>query len=328
MLRVTTWSRRAGFAVAAALLATVPGTAISQDRYPDRTIKIVVPVPPGPILDVLPRIVGEKLAARWRQPVVIENRPGAAQNLGAEIVAKSDPDGYTLLAAPAGPLVISQHFYSKLRFDPTAFVPVTVMATVPYTLVVNPKIPASSLGELVALAKANPGRLTFATPGVGSPPHLAGEMLQTLAGIRMVHIPYQGMAPATTDLLAGHVDLMFDNLANTAPHIKSGKLKLLAVGEHERIPEFPEVAAVAESYPGFFISGWYAIVAPPKTPSAIADKLSTAIAESLKLPDVATRLQGYSAIPVASSPSDTAAFFNAESERWREVIQTNGIKAE
>ena len=225
--------------------------------------------------------------------------------------------------------MISQHFYSKLRFDPTAFVPVTIIATVPYTLVVNrQKVRASSLDELVAFAKANPGKLTFASPGVGSPPHLAGEMLQTMAGIKMVHVPYQGMAPATTDLLAGHVDLMFDNLANTAPHIKRGNLKVLAVGEHKRIPEFPAVPAVAESFPGFFVSGWYAVAAPPRTPGAIADKLATAIAESLKLPDVATRLQGYSATPVASSPSETAAFLKAESECWRQVIQANGIKAD
>jgi tripartite-type tricarboxylate transporter receptor subunit TctC len=312
--------------VAAALLATAPMSAAAQDNYPNRTIKIIVPVPPGAIADALPRIIADKLAARWGQPVIIENRPGAAQNLGAEAVAKADPDGYTLLATPLGPLVISQHFYPKLGFDPPAFVPVTVMAALPYTLVVHPKVQASTLQELIAFAKANPEKITHASPGVGSPPHLAGEMLKSAAGIRLVHVPYKGMAPATIDLLAGHVDLMFDNLANTLPHIRSGKLKVLAVGDHARIPELPDVPAVAETYRGFFVAGWYAIVAPPKTPPEIAAKLSAAIAETLKLPDVAKKLSDYSAKPGGSSPAETAAFFQQESERWRYVIVTNGIK--
>jgi tripartite-type tricarboxylate transporter receptor subunit TctC len=312
--------------VGAALLATAPVSAVAQDNYPNRTIKIVVPLPPGAVADVLPRIIADKLAARWGQPAIIENRPGAAQNLGAEAVAKADPDGYTLLATPFGPLVISQHFYPKLGFDPTAFVPVTVMAALPYTLVAHPKVPASNLQELIAFAKASPEKLTFATPGVGSPPHLGGEMLKGVAGIRMVHVPYKGMAPATTDLLAGHVDLMFDNLANTFPHIKSGKLKVFAVGDHARIPELPDVPAIAETYPGFYIAGWYAIVAPPKTPPEIAAKLSAAVAEILKLPDVAKKLRDYSAKPGGGSPAETAAFFKQESERWRHVIVTNGIK--
>jgi tripartite-type tricarboxylate transporter receptor subunit TctC len=312
--------------VGAALLVIEPMSAAAQDNYPNRTIKIVVPVPPGPFADVLPRIVADKLAARWGQPVIIENRSGAAQNLGAEAVAKADPDGYTLFAAPPGPLVISQHFFPKLGFDPSAFIPVTVMAALPYTLVVHPRVPASTLQELIALAKANPDKITHASPGVGSPLHLAGELLKSAAGISLVHVPYKGTGPATTDLLAGHVDLMFDNLANTLPHIKSGKLKVLAVSDHARIPELPNVPAIAETYRGFFVAGWYAIVAPPKTSPEIAAKLSVAIGETLKLPDVAKKLQDYSAKPVGSSPAETAAFFQQESERWRQVIVANGIK--
>jgi tripartite-type tricarboxylate transporter receptor subunit TctC len=276
----------------------------------------------------LPRLIADKLGARWGQPVIIENRPGAAQNLGAEVVAKAAPDGYTLLATPQGPLVVSQHFYPTLGFDPSAFVPVTVMAALPYTLVAHPAVQASTLQELVALARANPERMTFASPGTGSPPHLAGEMLKSVSGIRMIHIPYKGVAPAATDLLAGRVNLMFDNLANTLPHIKSGKLKVLAVAGEARIPELSDVPAIAETYPGFYAAGWYAIVAPPKTPVEIAAKLSGAIGETLKLPDVANRLREYSARPVGSSPAETAAFFRQESERWRQVILANGIKPE
>jgi len=312
---------------AVALTLTSPAV-IGQESYPNRPIRVVVPLPPGPIADTLPRLVADKLAARWGQPVIIENRPGAAQNLGAEVVARAAPDGYTLLATPQGPLVISQHFYPALGFDPTAFVPVTVMATLPYTLVAHPALRASTLQELVALAKAEPDKITYASPGTGSPTHLAGELLASVAGIRMTHVPYKGAAPAAIDLLAGRVNLMFDNLANTMPHIKSGKLKVLAVGSEARIPELSEAPTIAEKYPGFYAAGWYAIVAPPKTPAEIAAKLSAAIAEALKLPDVASRLREHAATPVGGSPAETAAFFRQESERWRQVILANGLKPE
>jgi tripartite-type tricarboxylate transporter receptor subunit TctC len=316
------------FLASALLLATSSITSVAEGDYPNHTIKIVVPLPPGPFADALPRIIADKLSARWGQPVIIENRSGFGSNLGAELVANAAPDGYTLLATPQGPLVLSQHLYPKLGFDPTAFVPVTVMATLPYTLVVTPKLQASTLQELVALAKADPDRITFASPGIGSAPHLTAEMLISAAGIRMVHVPYKGLAPAMTDLLAGHVDVMFDNLANTLPQITSGKLKALAVSNEKRIQELPAVPAIAETYSGFYSAGWYAVVAPPKTPPAIAAKLSSAIAETLKLPDVAKKLSDYSAKPVGNSPEEAAAFFKQESERWRRVIVSAGIRAD
>jgi len=180
----------------AACLAAMTTKLAAVEDFPNRTIKIVVPVPPGPLLDVVPRIIAEKLASKWSIAVIIENRPGAAQNLGAEVVAKSDPDGYTLLASPPGPLVVSQHLRSKLNFDPGAFVPVSLMVKLPTALVVNPKVPASNLQDFLAYARANPGKLTFGSPGAGSTPHLATEQLMKAAGIRFVHVPYQGMAPA------------------------------------------------------------------------------------------------------------------------------------
>ncbi len=222
--------------VTATLLAAAPVAATARSDYPNRTVKIVVPAPPGAILDILPRIIADRLSARWGQSVVIENRPGAAQNLGAEAVAKAEPDGYTLLVTPPGPLVISQYYYPKLGFDPTAFVPVTIMVTVPPLLVVNPKVPVSTFQELIAYAKANPNKMTYGSPGAGSTPQLAMEKLMSAAGIRLVHVPYQGLAPAQRDLLAGHIDVMIDNLGNALPYIKDAKLKLLAVTTEARSP--------------------------------------------------------------------------------------------
>lgn len=300
--------------------------AAGTDDYPNRPVKVVVPVPPGPILDVLPRIVAEKLSLKWGRPVIIENRAGAAQNLGAEVVAKADPDGYTLLATPPGPLVSSQHLFSKLGFDPSAFVPITVLVKVLPVLVVNPKVPASNIQEFIAYAKANPGKITLGSPGVGSTPHLAGLQLMKAADVRFVHVPYQGMAPAMNDLVAGHIEVMIDNLGNVWPHVKEGKLRLLAVTTASRLPQVPNVPAISEMLPGYAHTDWFAFAAPPKTPSEIATKLSLAIAETLKLPDVAKRLDDYVVVPVGSSPAETAAFIKRESERWRQVIEAAGIK--
>jgi tripartite-type tricarboxylate transporter receptor subunit TctC len=310
----------------AAALALAPAAALAQADFPNRAIKIIVPAPPGPMLDVLPRIIGDKLAARWGQPVIIENRPGFAQNLGAEAVSKADPDGYTLLFTPPGPLVISQHYYPKLGFDPAALAPVTVMVTVPAVIIVNPKVPASSMQELIAYAKANPNKVTYGSPGAGSTPQLAMENLQTAAGIRLVHVPYQGLAPAMRDLLAGHIELMIDNLGNVVPHLKDGGLKLLAVTTGARLPEVPNVPAVSELLPGYVHQDWFAFMAPPKTPPAITAKLAEAIAETMKMPDVAKRIEAFAVTPVGNSPADTAALIKRESERWRQVIAESGIK--
>jgi tripartite-type tricarboxylate transporter receptor subunit TctC len=207
----------------AVLVVATPSIAIAQADYPSRTIKIVVPLAAGGVADIVPRMLADKLSAKWAQPVIIENRPGAGHNVGAEAVAKAEPDGYTLLATPQGPLVTSQLLYPKLGFDPTAFVPISILTTGNIVLIVSSKVPASNLRELIAYAKANPGKLTFASPGAGTSPHLTGEMLNALAGISTTHVPYRGLGPAVTDLLAGHVDMMFDNLGNSLPHIRDGK---------------------------------------------------------------------------------------------------------
>jgi tripartite-type tricarboxylate transporter receptor subunit TctC len=311
---------------ATVLVVAAPVVAFAQAGYPNRTIRIVVPIPPGPVADVLPRLLAEKLSSRWGQPVIVENRPGGALNLGAEAVARATPDGYTLLATPPSPLAINQSFFPKLAFDPTAFVPVSIFASLPYVVVVGPKVPVSTLQEFIAYARANPNKINFASGGTGGGPHLTGEMLSLAASIRMVQVPYSGLGPAMTDLLAGHVDLMVDNLGNVLPRVREGKLKALGVGSETRIPELPDVPAIAELFPGFRAMAWFAIVAPPKTPPDIAAKISEAVAETLRLPDVAKRFRDLSVSPVGSSPAETAAFLKDETERWRKVIVAGGIK--
>lgn len=312
---------------AAAFLALAPTLALAQADYPNRLIKIIVPAPPGPLLDVLPRMVANKLATRWGQPVIVENRPGFAQNLGAEVVSRADPDGYTVLFTPPGPLVISQFLYPNLGFDPVALVPITLMVTLPAVIVVNPDVPASTLQEFIAYVKANPHKVTYGSPGSGSTPQLAMEKLQIAAGISLIHVPYQGSAPAESDLLAGHIEVMLDNLGNVVPHLKDGGLKVLAVTTEARLPDMPNVPAVAELIPGYVHQDWFAYMAPPKTPSAIIAKLAQAIAEILKDPDVAKRLDDFVVTPVGNSPAEAGLVIERDRERWRQVIAASAIKS-
>jgi len=312
----------------ATLVGSAPGVALGQDNYPNRLVKIVVPAPPGTVLDSLPRFVAEKLAARWKQPVIIENRPGAAQNIGAEAVAKAAPDGYTLLATPEGPLVISQYVFSNLGFDPAAFVPVSIFVTQPIVLVAHPQVPYSSLREMLAFAAANPGKASYGSPGAGSSLHLVAEMLQWSAGVQLLHVPYKGMAPAMADLLAGHIAMTVDVLGNALPHIRSGRLRALAVGTEKRVSELPDVPAIAETFPGFDFSSWFAVVAPPNTPPAIAATISQGIAETLRLPDVVQRFRELSVTPLGTSPAETAAFLQRERERWRRVATVTHVRVE
>jgi tripartite-type tricarboxylate transporter receptor subunit TctC len=312
---------------AISILPNVPA-ALAQAEYPTRTVKMVVPNPPGTSLDVIPRIVADRLAKVWNQPVIIENRPGAAQNIGAEAVAKAEPDGYTLLVSPPGPLAVSQWFFPKLAFNPAEFVPVTVMVTLPAILVVNPKLPVASVQELIAYAKDNPNKITYGSPGTGSTPQLAMEDLTRAGGVHFTHVPYQGMGPAERDLVAGNIDAMIDIVGNALPFIRDGKMKAIAITTDKRVPELPGVATVAEQFPGFIHAEWFAIVAPPQTPEAIAAKISRSIADTLRTPEVATRLQELVVTPVGSTPTETAALIQRERERLRQAIMLAGLKAQ
>jgi len=313
---------------ATALIAAAPATAFAQADYPNHAIKFIVPVPPGNMLDAMPRIIGDKLSPRWNQPVIVENRPGAASNLGTEMVFKSPPDGYTLLVSPPGPLAISQHVYTKLGFDPSQFVPVSELVRFPFLLIANNNFPVSNLQELIARAKANPDKVTFATPGVSSTPHLTMEKLSRAAGVRFVHVPYQGLSPALNDLLGGHVNVMFDTPGNILGHVRDRKVKLIAVTGSKRLAEYPAIPALGDTYSGVVHEDWFAVVAPPRTPPQVADRLSQAIAETLNLPDVAKRVSEAGFTSVGSSPAQTAAMIKAESEKFRPIITEAGIKIE
>ena len=314
--------------VAIGMLAVlVPRDSVAQ-TYPSRSVKIIVPFPAGGTADVMPRIFGEWLAKKWGEPVVIENRTGAGGNIGAESVAKAEPDGYTLLASPPPPLVINQNLYPKLGFDPLEFVPIVIMGRVPNALVVNLKLNANSVAEVIAQAKANPGKLTAATQGNGTTSHLTSEMFQMMAQVKFQQVPYRGSAPALTDLVAGSVDLMFDNLGVSLALVKGGQLKLLAVASPKRMAELSEVPTIAETLPGFEAAAWFAIVAPPKTPPEIARKVNADINEAMHLPEIVQRLAQLSAEPIGGSVEQTAAYMRREVERWHAVIKAANVKME
>jgi tripartite-type tricarboxylate transporter receptor subunit TctC len=258
--------------------------------------------------------------------VVIENRTGAGGNIGAEAVAKSDPDGYMLLSAPPPPLVINQNLYPKLGFDPTAFVPIVIMGLVPNALLVNPKLPVNSVAELIAYAKANPGKLTAATQGNGTTSHLTSELFQMMAGVKFQTVPYRGSAPALTGLVAGNVDLMFDNLGVSLALVQGGKLKLLGVATPKRTAALPEVPTIAQTLPGFESAAWFAIVAPPKTPAAVVDRINADVNAALKDGEVLARLARLSAEPIGGTPQATAAYMREEVERWHNVIKAANVR--
>jgi tripartite-type tricarboxylate transporter receptor subunit TctC len=306
---------------------------LHAQEWPTKTVRIVVPFPAGGSADLLPRVIGESLQKQWGQPVIVDNRPGAAGNIGATAVFQAEPNGYTLLSAPPPPLVINRLLYPKLPYDSTQFVPMTVIAAIPNVLLVHPKVAAASVSELVSLAKSNPGKLNYASQGSGATSHLTAELFKSMAGgsggpLSITHVPYKGSAPALADLLAGQVDMMFDNLGVSLPHVKSGKLRALAVASTRRFRSLPDVPALAETLPGFESVAWFGIVGPPKTPGAIAEKVAAGVAEALRNPEVLRRLSDLSADPLGMSPAETAAFMKQETERWGAVIRSAGVKLE
>ncbi|HEY4142182.1 MAG TPA: tripartite tricarboxylate transporter substrate binding protein [Pseudolabrys sp.] len=317
-----------GFALglAASLVAIAPAQA---QTYPDRAVKIIVPFPAGGTADAVPRLIADWLSRKWNQPVVIENHTGAAGNIGAEMAYRATPDGYTLLSSPPPPLVTNQNLYPKLSFDAAKFEPISVMAHVPSGLFVNPdKVKAASVAELIDYLKKNPGALTAATQGNGTTSHLTSEMFQLMAKVKLRNIPYRGSAPALQGLLAGDVDLMFDNLGVSLPLVNAGKLKLLAVASAQRVPYLPNVPAMAETLPGFESAAWYAVVAPPKTPKVIVDKINADVSEALRQPDIQDKLKNLSAEVYGGSPEKAGKYMSEEVERWGNVIKSANIKLE
>jgi len=297
------------------------------EDYPDHTVKIVVPFPAGGTADAVPRIIGDWLSRKWGQTVVIENHSGAAGNIGAELVYRSAPDGYTLLSAPPPPLVINQNLYPKLGFDPTKFEPIIVMAHVPNALLVNPSnVKASSLAELIDDLRKNPGKVISATQGNGTTSHLTSELFQLMAKVTLRNVPYRGSAPALQGLLAGEVDLMFDNLGVSLPLVEAGKLRLLAVASANRLPTLPNVPTIAETLPGFEAVAWYGIVAPPNTPKSIIEKVNADVNEALRQPEVQDHLKKLSAEIFGGSVERTSKYMREEVDRWGNVIKAADIK--
>lgn len=315
------------FLLAAAIGLGIPVCSQAQ-TYPARAIRIIVPSPPGATTDTLVRIVAQKLQAKWGQPVIVDNRPGAGGNIGAEAAAKAAPDGYTLLFSYPAPLVVNEALYKELDYDPDSFVPISLVATVPLVLAVSPKVEATGVQQLIAFAKAHPNQLNFASQGYGTSGHLAGELFNAMAGIKIVHVPYKGSAPALTDLLGGRIDMMFIELSTVLSQIKAGKLRALAVGGAKRNPSLPDVPAVAEVLPGYQASTWFGMVAPAATPPQIAGKLSSAVAEAIHEPDVTKRFDDMSLTVAAGTPSEFADFLRDERQRWGGVIRAAGVKAQ
>jgi tripartite-type tricarboxylate transporter receptor subunit TctC len=303
-----------------ALIALNVPAARSED-YPAHTVKIVVPFPAGGTADVLPRIIADWLSRKWGQSIIIEDRTGAGGNIGAEFVAKSDPDGYTLLSSPPPPLVINQNLYPHLDFDPSQLVPIVVIGRVPNGLVVNPdKIAANTVKDFIAYTQANPGKVTAATQGNGTTSHLTSELFQMMANVKLQNVPYRGSAPALNDLVAGSVDCMFDNLGVSMQLVKAGKLKLIAVASPQRMASVPDVPTIAETLPGVTAVTWYALVAPPNTPAAFVAKVNAGVNEALHDPEVLKRFADLQAEAVGGTPQATANYFHEETERWKNVI--------
>ena len=298
--------------------------------WPSKPIRIIVPFTPGGPADLLPRLIGPKLTEAWGQPVVVENKPGAGGNIGMDLAAKSAPDGYTLVIGPVGNIAVNPHLYPNLPYDVARdFAPITSLASFSNALVVHPDVPAKTVNELIALAKAKPKALSFGSPGIGSQAHLAGEFLKLQAGIDIVHIAYNGTAPALRDLLGGQIQFMFAQTSSALPQIQSGKLRALGVASPKRTPLMPELPTIAEGgLPGFEAVSWYALLAPAGTPKEIIAKVQAEVARVLQMPDIREKLAAQGAEPVGNTPEQLAAQIRTESARYADIVKRASIKAE
>jgi tripartite-type tricarboxylate transporter receptor subunit TctC len=321
-----------GLLLAAGLLL-MPALSFAQaspstQAYPTKPIRLVVGVPPGGTTDLVARVVGEQLARELGQPVVVENRAGAAGNIGADLVAKSTPDGYTLFLAPIGTVAINPSLYANLPFDPLRdFAPISQLTSLPMAMVVNAAVPAKTVKEFIELARAQPGKINFASGGSGTGTHLAGELFKSMAGIEMVHVPYKGNGPAMVDLLAGRVSVMFDQVSTALPHMRAGKLRALGVTTAQRSSVAPDVPTLSESgLAGYDVTTWHGLVAPAGTPREVIARLNAAVVKALASPEVRERFKASGIEPVSSSPEQFGALMRGELARWREVIQRAGVK--
>jgi len=296
--------------------------------FPSKPVKIIVPYPAGGVADLLPRLVGEKLSQMWKQPVVIENKPGASGNIGMEMGARAEPDGYTLTLAPTGNLTVNPILFPNLPFNPQKdLTPITVLASSPNVLVIHPSVPAKTFKELIAYAKANPGKLNFASPGEGSGAHLAGELLNIEAGMQATHIPYKGLAPAVNDLLAGNVQMMFAGISTVVQHVNAGKLVAIAVASPARLKAFPSVPTVDESgIANFDVTSWYGLVAPAGTRGDIIATIRRDIIKVYSDPQLIEKLTDLGLVPIANRPEDFNRMIQNETVKWSAIVKKANIK--
>ncbi len=315
------------------VLVLIATPALAQDRaanYPAKTVRIIAGSAPGAAVDFNARLAAQKLTEAFGQSVVVEQRTGASGTIGTEYVAKSPPDGYTLALGSMATLCVVPHLYAKIGYDPVRdFAPVTMLTASPFVVDVHPSIPARTIRELIALAKANPGKLTFGTAGAGSVSHLGIEMLKSMAGVNFLHIPYKGVAPAMISLLGGETALLYDPVLTSLPHVKAGKIRALAVGSSTRTPLLPELPTVAESgVPGFEASSWFGIVAPAATPREIVARLHATLVKTIGDKEVSQRLQSQGMEPVLNTPEQFAERIKTDLPRWGKLIRAAGIKPE
>jgi tripartite-type tricarboxylate transporter receptor subunit TctC len=311
-----------------AIVSVCISPAFAADAYPTKPVRFVITFPAGGPTDVVVRLIGERLTQSWGQPMIIDNRGGAGGIVGSEIVAHAAPDGYTFLVGTAGGMTINPALRPNLPYDPFRdFEPVGMLVQNPQILVAHPSVAAKNVKELVALAKASPGKLNFASAGTGTATHLGLELLKLTTGIDVVHVPYKGGAPATTDLIAGQVHLLWVSIPSVLPHVKAGRLHALAVSTAKRSASAPDVPTVAESgYPGFEYSNWNALFAPAKSPAAVVKKVNASVVNALRQPDVAQKLSSQGADPAPGTPEELARYMRTDHERWKKVIKAAGIR--
>lgn len=303
--------------------------AQTPGAYPNRPIRMILPASPGGPVDVIARTVGAGLAETLGQPIVMDNRAGAGGIIGAEIVARGNPDGYTLMFAHSGPLAIESALHSKLTYHPLKdFAPVSLVASSPYALIVNPSTPAKSVKELVALAKSRPGKFNYASGGIGTGIHMAGELFNLAAGLKIVHVPYKGAGPSMAALMGGEVDMMFNGVSSALPHVKSGKLRALAISTTQRSSLLPDLPTVAESGLRYDTAGWYGLVAPARTPKAVTAKLQASLRRALDVPEMKERLAAQGIDGIASTPEQLANFLREELDKWTRVVKAAGLKVD
>ncbi len=310
-------------AIAAAAAWAQGGAA----NYPDHPIRVIVSVPAGGGVDTVTRIVTAQMRDTLKQPLVVENKAGVGGSIAAEAVFKSDPDGYTILASQPSPITTNTFLYKTLNYDPAELLPIAIMSHVPNVLLVRQDFPAKTVQELIAYAKANPGKINYASQGIGTTSHTTAELFQTITHTKLVHVPYKGTAPAVADLLAGNVDMMFNELATSIELHKAGRARILAVTTKQRVPSLPDIPTLDESgVPGCISDTWHALTAPPKTPADIIGKLNAAVNNAMTAPDLVTRYRQLSISPGGGTPAEAAAFIKEETKRWGDVIRTAGIQ--